>query len=204
MARVPDGIPNVFDTLDNRIHSRKRRAIGEVLSERSMRTFEPTMSDQIDIFLRELIRSSQQGNVIDMTPRCQRLAIDNICHLAFGYPVDSQTSDKNSLVVESMTLIMARISLCMNWPAVAAVVNYIVFTLGKKQVDAFGDNMHNMIRARTAMDKKAKHDLFSTTFSIPKGAATGSLEGLEEKEVWSEAGFFIIAGMAQDLAETSP
>lgn len=203
MARVPDGVPNVFDTLDMSIHSRKRRAIGEILSERSMRTFEPTMNDQIDVFLRELLHSSQKGQVINMTPRCERLAIDNICHLAFGYPVDSQTSAKNRLVVEAMTLIMARVSLCMNWPAVAAIVNFIVFTLGKKQVDAFGANMHNMISSRTAMEKKAKHDLFSTTFSIPRGATTGSLEGLDEKEVWSEAGFFIIAGMAEPLIEHS-
>lgn len=196
MARVPDGVPNIFDTLDISDHSRKRRAIGEVLSERSMRIFEPTMSDQVDIFLREILRSSKEGQVVDMTPRCERLAIDNICHLAFGYPVESQTSAKNRLVVEAMTLIMARVSLCMNWPAVAAIVNFIVFKLGKKQVDAFGANMHNMISSRTALDKKAKHDLFSTTFSIPQGTSTGSLEGLDEKEVWSEAGFFIIAGMA--------
>ena len=68
--------------------------MGQVLTERSMRTFEPTMTAQIDIFLRLLLASCQSGSPVEMTQRCQRLGVDIVGLLAFGYPFNTQASDE--------------------------------------------------------------------------------------------------------------
>lgn len=52
--------PNLLDTLDQADHGRKRRIIARVLSEHSMRTFEGTMSIEVDHFLREILRSGKK------------------------------------------------------------------------------------------------------------------------------------------------
>lgn len=45
---------DLFDTLDEADHGSMRRIIGRALSEHSMRTFEDTMSIEIDYFLRKI------------------------------------------------------------------------------------------------------------------------------------------------------
>lgn len=99
-SRLVDA-PSLFDTLDQAEHSRKQRIIWKVISERSMRTFEPVMSSQIHIFLHEILKSAQKDETVDMTPRCQRLAADVICHLGFGYPLSTQTEQTNRPLLEA-------------------------------------------------------------------------------------------------------
>jgi cytochrome P450 len=79
----------MFNGLDKTQHNQKRRALGQLLTERFMRIFEPTMILQIDIFPRQLLRSSQKSEIINMTMRCQRLGADVVGHLAFGYPLNA-------------------------------------------------------------------------------------------------------------------
>ena len=78
--------PSVINAIDQTQHQRKRKFIGQVLTERSMRTFEPRMSEQIDIFLQLLLTSCRSGSVVNMTERCQRLGVDIVGLLSFGHP----------------------------------------------------------------------------------------------------------------------
>lgn len=64
--------PNLFDTLDQADHGRKRRIIGRVLSEHSMRTFEGTMSIEVDHFLREILRSGKFQLYLRLSRSCER------------------------------------------------------------------------------------------------------------------------------------
>ncbi|KUI69430.1 putative cytochrome P450 12c1, mitochondrial [Cytospora mali] len=104
-----------------------------------------------------------------MTPRCLYLGGDIICHLAFGYPLDTQTSPTNRPFLAAMSTINARISLYMNWPATSIVLNPLIKWLDRKRAAYFRKSIQTMIRTRMAMDKDAKHDLYSMALSGKAG-----------------------------------
>lgn len=160
-----------------------------------MQSFEPTIISQINVFLHELLRSSLREENVNMSQRCLRLGGDIICHLAFGYPLNTQTEPTNRPFLEAMVAINARVSLYMNWPATSIVLDPLVRWLGKKRVAEFRKSVFAMIHARTAMDKNAKHDLYSMALSDKTGdGADSSDDGLHGSELWAEATFFINAG----------
>jgi hypothetical protein len=64
-----------------------------------MRTFEPEMLEEIDIFLRNLKHASKKGLVVNMSPACKRLSLDIIGRLAFGYKLQSQTDPTHRVIV---------------------------------------------------------------------------------------------------------
>ncbi|KAJ4389663.1 hypothetical protein N0V93_007135 [Gnomoniopsis smithogilvyi] len=182
--------PNLFDTLDQVDHGRKRRIIGKVLSEQSMRIFEPTLSIEVNIFLRELLRSSQQNETIDMSRRCQRLSADVICQLGFGYPLRTQTEDTNRPLLEAFVAITARMGLYMNWAATSVILDPLIEWLAKKASDDFTKSVEGMVKARIDLPKDARFDLYNVALSDK----IGSEEGIRDSELWAEAVFFITAG----------
>lgn len=205
--------PNLFDTLDQADHGRKRRIIGRVLSEHSMRTFEGTMSIEVDHFLREIIRSgkllhhrlsmklceteaivghtAKQNEVVDMSRRCQRLGADVISQLGFGYPLSTQTEETNRPLLEAFTAITGRMSLYMNWPAISVILDPLIELLAKKASNAFTKSVEGMVKARMELPRDARFDLYNMALSDK----IGSEEGILQSELWAEAVFFITAGM---------
>lgn len=100
--RNANGAPNLLSMLDKQEHRRKRRIIGPVVSDQSMRVFEPETLKQVDAFSLQILRSSQRNAVVDMTPRCERLDIDLIGQLAFGYPLNTQGHPTHRVIVEGI------------------------------------------------------------------------------------------------------
>lgn len=182
--------PSLFDTLDQDEHRRKQRIIWKVTSEFSMRTFEPVMNSQVDIFLLELLKSAEKGEVVDVSPRFSRLAADVISSLGFGSPLRTQTEDTNRPLLDAFGPITGRIALYMNWPATAYLLDPLIEWFAKKASDDFRISIQNMVEARIALGRYARHDLYKMALSDKKG----SEEGLLESELWSEAVFFITAG----------
>lgn len=180
---------SLFDTLDQAEHARKQRIIGRVISELSMRSFEPTMKSQVDIFLRQLLPAAQKGEAVDVSPLMLRLAADVICHLGFGYPLSTLTEETNRPLLDAFGMASGRVALYMNWPATAKVLDPLVAWLGKKAYEDFRIAIQNMVESRMALPKDAKHDLYKMALSDKKGEET-----LLESELWAEAVFFITAG----------
>lgn len=182
--------PSIINVIDKDQHRRKRKFIGQVLTERSMRTFEPTMGAQIDIFLRLLLASSRKRSPLDMTERCQRLGVDVVGLLAFGYPLTTQTGDDFRFLPPVIDAMSWRISTYMQFSPFARL-EHIFAWLGKGQVIKFGNAVQAMIKTRMAQDKDAHHDLYSVVADyIGKGQ-----EGLYVGELWPEAILFIMAGI---------
>ncbi|KAJ0114112.1 hypothetical protein J7T55_007946 [Diaporthe amygdali] len=181
--------PSLFDTLDQAEHGRKQRIIGKVISELSMRSFEPVMNSQVDIFLSEILKSARKGAVVDVSPRCSRLAADVICHLGFGYPLSTQTEETNRPLLEAFSQVSGRIALYMNWPSTSKLLDALIAWLAHKASEDFRKSIQNMVEARMALDRDAKHDLYKIALSDKKS----SDEGLLESELWAEAVFFITA-----------
>jgi cytochrome P450 len=89
---------NIFGTLDKERHRQKRRIYGQVLSDRSLRIFEPTMIDEIDIFLKQLTTQDS----VNMAILCERLTADIAGQLAFGQPLRTQTESTNRVFPRAM------------------------------------------------------------------------------------------------------
>ncbi|KAI1761896.1 cytochrome P450 [Hypoxylon sp. FL1150] len=174
----------MFNALDRAAHSHKRRVVGQLISERSMRAFEPTMVSQIDIFLRQILISGNNGETINMTTRCQRLGADVVGLLAFGYELNTQTADTNIIIPAAMKATSYRISLYMAWPTIR-LIDPVFRWLGRKK------SPKCMIGRRMSMPRDAAHDLYA----VASGDTTPSGDrGLQGTELWSEASFFVMAG----------
>ncbi|OTA80295.1 hypothetical protein M434DRAFT_401801 [Hypoxylon sp. CO27-5] len=181
--------PSIINVIDKDQHRRKRKFIGQVLTERSMRAFEPTMIAQIDIFLKSLLESSQTGSYVNMTDRCQRLGVDVVGLLAFGYPFKTQEQKDYRFLISVIDIMSWRINLYMQFPLLARFEG--LFTLlGARESIKFRNVIYTMVKARTAQGKDAQHDLYSMVADhIGKGQ-----QGLYNGELWPEAVLFIIAG----------
>ncbi|KAI1464026.1 cytochrome P450 [Daldinia caldariorum] len=154
-----------------------------------MRAFEPTMTSQMDIFLRQLLISSENDETINMTTRCQRLAADVVGLLAFGYELNTQTADTNIIIPDAMKANSYRISLYMTWPTIR-LMDPVFRWLGRKKTPKWYV-LRSMIGRRMSMPRDAAHDLYA----VASGDITTSGErGLRGTELWSEASFFIMAG----------
>ncbi|KAF1950263.1 cytochrome P450 [Byssothecium circinans] len=182
--------PNLLNTLDRETHRQKRRIIAPVVSDRSMRVFEQQMSQQIDVFLRLLLKSSQQNEVVNMSPRCERLGVDIVGQLAFGYQLDTQTDPTHRAVVDGIKLRGARGTLYYFWERLRAFNWMVDRMLGWKDIDGFYRSLRTMIEARMTIPKNAKHDFYA----LASGEISPGEPGLIGKDLWAEAVFFIAAG----------
>lgn len=81
-----------------------------------MREFEPTMSGQIDIFLKQILESSRKSEAVNMSTRCKRLTMDVIGLLAFGYPMNTQTEERYRTLHGGIEASNAHNNVLMQWP----------------------------------------------------------------------------------------
>ncbi|KAI1176833.1 cytochrome P450 [Nemania sp. FL0916] len=186
---APGQNPNMWATIDREAHRRKRKLVAPVITERSMRSFEPTMSEQVNIFLQQLLRLSQQAEVVNMTRQCERLAVDVIGQLAFGFPLKLQTEATNQIIPDALKAMSTTLSLYMAWP-ITSVISPLIGWLGRKELAEFQRILGHMIASRMSTPKEAKHDFYA----ISTGEISPGEYGLSDSELWPEAVFFIAAG----------
>jgi cytochrome P450 len=108
---------NIFGTLNRERHRQKRKLYGQFLSERSMRSFEPSMTDEINVFLGQLLKNAAQ--VVNMSPMCVHLTTDIAGQLAFGQPLNTQVDATNRLFPRAMVSMNAVVNIfsksqCLN------------------------------------------------------------------------------------------
>lgn len=187
------GPPNLLTTLDKTLHRQKRKVIAPVVSERSMRVFEPEMVKQVDSFLVQLMRS--QGETVDVSHRCERLGVDIIGQLAFGYPLNTQADPTHRVVIEGLKRRSARNQMYFWWSRLRAI-EPVLFGKSKAHLEeGFHRSLMTMMNSRMALPKDAKHDFWA--LASGEMIASGSAEpGLIGKELWMEAIFFVAAGGA--------
>lgn len=179
---------NVFDTVDIDEHRRKRKIISQPIAERSMREYEPVMSEQVDTFVDQVAASARNSEPVNMTKRCMWLGGDVAGDLGFGYPFKMQTEDnENRWLQGGLALASARINVYMQTPLVH-MLEPLIQVLIKPAINKVDGIAATMIQARMAQEKNAKRDLYSFAVDHMGGA------DLENSELWAEAFFFILAG----------
>ncbi|KAH7313899.1 cytochrome P450 [Stachybotrys elegans] len=185
---------SLFNFIDKNEHRKSRKMVGSALSDMSLRKFEPTMMQQIDIFLERLLQSCKDGpsQVVDMTPCCQRLGVDIVGHLAFGYALNTQAETTHRFIPEAMNGLSARLNLLMTWPSLRKLDGGVQW-LFKKRVERFRGVLRHMIDTRMAMPRNAKHDLYF--FAAGDGSTnTEEEDDLRNTQIWAEGGIFFTAG----------
>ncbi|TRX92616.1 hypothetical protein FHL15_006543 [Xylaria flabelliformis] len=194
---------NVFTATDNQLHRQRRQLVGGILTDASLRAFEPTMVKQVDVLLANLLRSAQNptSTGVDMSEETRRLGLDIAGQLAFGYDLQLQTEEKNRFMLTMITKGTFWSSVFLQYPGARR------FRLGLIAVKAFRQLrepyfalMQTMINSRMAEEVDAKHDLFSRVAPALKaeGDNTG---GLRDSELWAEANLFLTA--AGDTVKTA-
>ncbi|XXH01610.1 hypothetical protein Hte_007970 [Hypoxylon texense] len=166
----------------------KRKLVGQVVTERSMRTFEPIMAEQINTFLKQLLTSNSRP--VNMTEKARYLSLDVVGLLAFGYRLQLQTNESNRFMAPTMYLGNYLINIYMQFPLAIMVrvrrfINLLLFR-GREQ---YFHLLETMIHSRATENVHAQQDFYSFV-----AERLGPEPGLRMGDLWTEALFFMIAG----------
>ncbi|KAI5917345.1 cytochrome P450 [Camillea tinctor] len=191
---------NVFTATNNHLHRIRRQLIGRVLTDRSMRAFEPTIIEQIDIFIGNLLVSAQNSQTLDMTEETRRLGLDIAGLLAFGYDLHLQTKESHRFMLTMLTEGTFWSSVFLHFPASRRFrLGLIAVKTFRKLHEPYLSLMQKMIKSRMAEKTDAKHDLFShIADALNTDTESG---GLRDSELWAEANLFLTA--AGDTIKTA-
>lgn len=156
-----------------------------------MRVFEPIMIDQINIFVRNILRESQNSNPINMKRQARKLGTNIAGLLAFGYDLRLQTEEKNQFMHTVLDGGTFASSVLLQYPLIrelglGVLLMLPLFSLREKYLCL----METMIKSRTALPTNAKQDLYS--FVADELGSKSS--GMRESNLWSEANLFLSAG----------
>ncbi|KAI1076098.1 cytochrome P450 [Whalleya microplaca] len=184
------GSHSTWNSLDRNMHRQKRRLTGPAVNERSMRAFEPTMVEQVNIFIKQVALG--RGRPIDMKEQCNYLGMDIVGLLSFGFSLRSQTQEKYRFLSDEMAAGNRRLNVCMQIPTIAkhrlqVPVNLIWYKTREKVFRL----IESMIKNRTTENQHAKHDLYSFVADTLK---TEEGKNLRINDLWMEAILFIVAG----------
>jgi cytochrome P450 len=101
---------NLFGTVEKNQHRQKRKLYGQALSDRSIRAFEPSIIEEINILLRQILQAGEAP--VDISPRIDYLTADIAGQLAFGQPLRTQTEETNRILPRAMLSVNVIISMC--------------------------------------------------------------------------------------------
>lgn len=184
--------PSIFNVIDKHRHRVKRKLVGKAISDKAMRGFEPTMIEQVDIFIRQLLASSHDSSPVNMTDRCKRLGMDIVGLLAFGFPLNMQTDPTYRFVLDGISLGTYQNNCFLQFPPLKKLgLHHLLPLLGFSQRIKYLRMMQHMISTRLSQDKHAKNDLYS--FVVDH--LDNTTDGMKTNELWSEALFFFPAGL---------
>ncbi|CAJ2503002.1 Uu.00g103960.m01.CDS01 [Anthostomella pinea] len=175
-----------FNPIDKNMHRSKRRIVIQALTDRAMREFEPIMTQEVQTFLRQLLKSGP----IDMTEKCKRLALDIAGLLAYGHPLKLQTEETNRFMTSPLQARDFRVNLYLQFQLITQLGIQLLVELPFFRTQRRWLNLvRPLIYARIAEDRRAKVDLYSFAYD------TLNEEGRKSNELWGEAFFFLMAGL---------
>ncbi|KAI1858056.1 uncharacterized protein JN550_012878 [Neoarthrinium moseri] len=190
------GVYNTFNVIDKDAHRSKLKIVGKVVNERGMRFFEPTMQEQINIFLRTLGESSSESSAspVNMTDNIRNLACDIIGLLAFGYPLELQTTATNHFMVKGMALANWLVNTRMQWFRIQqSRINDLLILLDTGVREQYKRLLERMIKGRLSEDKHIRHDLYSIASEANEDLANPG-GSIRLSDIWAEAAAFFPAG----------
>lgn len=155
-----------------------------------MRDFEPTMTEQIDVFLQQIREASQNSTPVDMINRITRLGMDIVGLVAFGFPLNMQTDPTYHFMNRGLNVGGYRAHCFMQFPLIKKFgFEHLLALASRGQRAKYVQMMQRMIGTRLSEDKHARHDLYSVAADHLDNPA----DGITTSQLWSEALFFFPA-----------
>ncbi|KAI8630339.1 cytochrome P450 [Xylariaceae sp. FL1651] len=191
--RTP-GVYSLWNAIDQRLHRSKRKLVGQVTNERSMRAFEPIMIEEVDSFVRQIFLSFQSDTAtpINMTERCKWLGMDIVGHLSFAYSLNLQTDPTYRFIVKSAATANYFLNMNMQMPLLAKLrAELWVYLIAVVRGKSYLRTIQKMIKARLSKDRHVEHDFYSV---VAEKMAITNNDTILSSEIWSEAIFFLTAG----------
>ncbi|KAI3341634.1 cytochrome P450 [Ustulina deusta] len=183
---------NLWNALDQNLHRSKRKIVGQVVSDRSMRAFEPTMIEEVDIFIHQILLASQADTPVNIAERCKWLGMDIIGHLSFAYPLNLQTDPLHRFIIKSAATANYFLNINMQMPSLALLrAELFIYLRAVMRGKSYLRTIQKMIKARLARDKHAEQDFYSF---VADEMAISENDSIWNSEIWSEAIFFLTAG----------
>lgn len=186
---------SLFNAVPRDVHRTKRKIVGQVVNERSMRIFEPTMMEQVDIFIQRLLLSCQNGGSsapINMTERCKNFVMDVVGYLSFAYPLELQTKPTYRFIFDSMNLANYFLNINVQMPILANMnAELFIYLRAVMRGKSYLRTLQKMIKIRVSKDQHAEHDFYSFVGDSMKFSEE---DNIWTSEIWSEAIFFLSAG----------
>ncbi|KAI1305647.1 cytochrome P450 [Xylaria venustula] len=187
--RAPNAY-GLFNSIDRQMHQRKRKLLGPVVNDRSMRAFEAVMVDQIDVFLQGLSSACRQSPTpVNMTERLDYLTMDIMGQFVFGYPLNLQTNMTYRFMTDTTANFFLNVALQLPFLSKVRLSNFRrlrALIRGK----SYRHILQKMIRNRLAEGQDVKHNLLFMTDTL----RVSDDEETFIEEIRSEATFFLSAG----------
>lgn len=180
----------MFTSTNKDFHRARRQLIGQILTDKSMHTFEPTMIDQVDIFVQQLLDDSKSASPVNISERTRRLTTDIASLLGFGYDLRLQTHEDNRFLLGIIDKVMPMSSLFYHWFSIRTKIRWISVFFSSEMREKYLGLMEKMVKSRMAQDKDAIHDLYSFV-ADDLDSGSGSLR---QSDLWAECNFFLTAG----------
>ncbi|KAG5926956.1 hypothetical protein E4U42_002775 [Claviceps africana] len=191
LLTISGGNPSILNIIDKQQHRSRRRLIGQAINDKAMRDFEPTLMEQINVFLKQLSRSAETSEPLEMTDLAKRLGLDVAGHLAFGFALNTQIDASYRFLSDGIAISAYRSNCYMQFPFLKRLgIHYLMLVASLGQRIRYTRTLRHMIRTRLSEDKHARHDLYSVVaehLDRPSG-------GITPDQLWSEALFLIPAG----------
>ncbi|KAI0532291.1 cytochrome P450 [Xylaria digitata] len=190
LLTVASGKPSIFSMLDKRQHRIRRKIMGQAVNDKAVRAFEPTMTEQIEIFIQQLWSSSRVSDPVNVTERCKWLGMDIVGHLAFGYALNLQTDPTNRYMTPGLAVSTYQFNCFMQCPLLKTLrLHHLIGITGTKERLKYAKTLHYIIRNRLSEPTHAHNDLYSFVADHLDNASGG----IQTSELWSEAVFFFPA-----------
>ncbi|KAI0154958.1 cytochrome P450 [Xylariaceae sp. FL1272] len=162
------GSHNTWNSLNRDTHCQKRKSMALAVSERSMKSFEPIIIEQIDIFLKQISTSRQcPPNLKD---RCNYLGMDIVGLLAFGFPLRCQTDPEHRFFADYMPVTNRRLNDYTQVPFVPQYrVQNLINLIWYRDKERGYRLIEHMVKSRMQQAQDARHDFYSF---VAEGLAT--------------------------------
>ncbi|KAI1421212.1 cytochrome P450 [Xylaria sp. FL1777] len=191
-------IPTTLTAIDHQVHRSRRQLIGQVVSERFMRLFEPIMINEVDLFIRRLSLAAQESYPVNVTEYARHLGLDLAGLLAFGYNLHLQTNNDNRFILPMLDAGAYWSGVFLQWPFSRHFRAGLIFVKIFRTVRTrYLSLMETMITSRVKQHKDAYQDLYK----VVADSLHSEDGGLRNSELWAEANLFLPA--AGDTTKTA-
>jgi cytochrome P450 len=161
--------------------------IAPALSERAMKSFEPSLAEYINVYLSQILKASQASQAVNMTEKTTYLALDIVTRLSFGYPLNVQTSQENRFVLKALQFGVYRNNVWQHLYFLSRLWVYSVFDKVFSRAK-YTRLLDEMIRSRVARGANGGRDFYAF---ISEGA---DFDDTRREGIWWEAHFLLVAG----------